>query len=199
MPRKALNLLLIAALCAVSALVVAMQRDFTRPNYEFMPEMVHSPASAAFDANAIFADGKTLQPPPEGALAYGAERFHYGPGPEEAQRAGRELANPFAEDENVAEHVARGRAVYRSFCFPCHGSGGGGDGPVAQRGYPPPPSLMAENARAMKDGQLFHVVTRGQGNMPPHAVQVAPDDRWKVALYIRSLQGPASPGEGGAQ
>jgi mono/diheme cytochrome c family protein len=194
-----LNLFLIAALCAMSALVVAMRPDTSRPNYEFMPEMVHSPASAAFDANAVFADGKTLQAPPEGTLAHGAERFYYGPGPEEAQRAGLELENPFAGDDNIADHVARGRAVYRSFCFPCHGSGGGGDGPVAQRGFPPPPSLLAEHARDMKDGQIFHLITLGQGNMPPHAAQVSPDDRWKAALYIRSLQGPASPAEGDAQ
>jgi len=25
--------------------------------------------------------------------------------------------------------------------------------------------------------------------MPPHAAQVRPDDRWKVALYVRQLQG----------
>lgn len=40
----------------------------------------------------------------------------------------------------------------------------------------------------MKDGQLFHIITYGQGNMPPYAVQVTQDDRWKIIAYIRSLQ-----------
>jgi hypothetical protein len=40
----------------------------------------------------------------------------------------------------------------------------------------------------MKDGQLFHVVTYGQGNMPAHAAQLSQDDRWQVILHLRSLQ-----------
>lgn len=40
----------------------------------------------------------------------------------------------------------------------------------------------------MKDGQMFHVVTYGFGNMPSYAVQVSREDRWKAILHIRDLQ-----------
>jgi hypothetical protein len=40
----------------------------------------------------------------------------------------------------------------------------------------------------MRDGQMFHVLTKGQGNMPSYAVQVAPEDRWKAILHVRTLQ-----------
>jgi hypothetical protein len=52
----------------------------------------------------------------------------------------------------------------------------------------PPPSLKAERAVQMRDGQLFHVITRGQGNMASYAVQVRPEDRWKAILHVRALQ-----------
>lgn len=66
-------------------------------------------------------------------------------------------------------------------------------GPVAQRGYPPPPSLLAEHAQKMKDGQLFHILTYGQNNMPSYAGQLSRDDRWNVVLYVRTLQATAQP------
>jgi mono/diheme cytochrome c family protein len=39
----------------------------------------------------------------------------------------------------------------------------------------------------MKDGQLFHIITFGQGNMPSYAAQVDRDDRWKVVRFVRGL------------
>jgi hypothetical protein len=38
---------------------------------------------------------------------------------------------------------------------------------------------------------MFHVITLGRNNMPAHAGQVSVDDRWKVILHIRKLQGSA--------
>ena len=57
------------------------------------------------------------------------------------------------------------------------------------RGVPPPPSLLADKALKMKDGQLFHIVTYGQANMASYAGQVTTEDRWAVILHIRHLQG----------
>lgn len=59
---------------------------------------------------------------------------------------------------------------------------------MATRGFPPPPSLFAENAVKMKDGQMFHVLSFGQANMASYASQISREDRWKVILYVRSLQ-----------
>jgi mono/diheme cytochrome c family protein len=40
----------------------------------------------------------------------------------------------------------------------------------------------------MPDGQMFHVLTYGQGRMPPVATQLASDDRWRAILHVRQLQ-----------
>ena len=45
----------------------------------------------------------------------------------------------------------------------------------------------------MKDGQLFHVLTYGQNNMPFYASQLSREDRWNVILYVRTMQAAATP------
>jgi hypothetical protein len=40
---------------------------------------------------------------------------------------------------------------------------------------------------------MYHLITLGQNNMPSYAAQVMRDDRWKVILFIRSLQAAAVP------
>jgi len=40
----------------------------------------------------------------------------------------------------------------------------------------------------LKDGEIFHTITLGFGSMGAHGAQIRPEDRWKIVLYIRSLQ-----------
>jgi mono/diheme cytochrome c family protein len=103
-----------------------------------------------------------------------------------AVRAGEELSNPYNVDDLAA--LARGAFVFRTWCLPCHGAAGRGDGPVAMRGFPAPPPFNSEKSLALKDGRMFHILTFGQKDMPSYASQVAEDDRWKSVLYVRSLQ-----------
>ncbi|HJT75609.1 MAG TPA: cytochrome c, partial [Gemmataceae bacterium] len=37
-------------------------------------------------------------------------------------------------------------------------------------------------------GYFFEVITDGFGAMPSYSEQVPPDDRWKIAAYVRALQ-----------
>lgn len=204
-PRNFLNMALLAAIIVTAVLTLAMRRDTSQPNYMFLPEMVYSVAYDAFAPNPVFADGQTLQTPIPGTIARGQIPLHYAATPEDALRAGAELPNPFAAPtgENAAQqrqaYLDRGAQVFRSFCIPCHGPSGAGDGPVTRRGFPPPPSLTAERAVNMKDGQMFHVLTYGQGNMASYAAQVSPEDRWKVILHVRGLQHAAAAAQARAQ
>ena len=39
-------------------------------------------------------------------------------------------------------------------------------------------------------GHIFNVITNGKGRMMPHGTQVNPEERWKIALYVKNvLQG----------
>ena len=93
-----------------------VEPDPARPNYEYLPEMVRSPAYESFSLNEHFPDGITLQPPLPGTLPRGSIRLHYAATAEEAVRAGRELINPFAgKDPRVFE---RGAFLYSTYCMP---------------------------------------------------------------------------------
>ena len=170
----------------VLGLRLVLVRDPGSPGTEFLPDMARSPAWLPQFDGAPTADGLAERPRVPGVVVRGALPFRYGPAPEEAERAGRELSNPFAKTDAAA--LARGAEVYGRFCAPCHGPDGGGEGPVVRRGMLRPPSLLAERALAMKDGQAFHILTMGQGNMASYAVQVPPEDRWKAILHVRKIQ-----------
>lgn len=191
MGRVVLNgFLLLAVVVSVVAIWI-LSPDLTKPNFEFLPQMAHSPRYNAFAPNPNFADGSTLQRLEPGTIARGSMPLHYAATPQDALRAGEELKSPL--DLSNVRARERGALVFSNFCAVCHGAGGAGNGPVAQRGYPPPPSLLAEHALKMKEGQLFHVLTYGQNNMPSYASQLSRDDRWNVILYVRTMQAAVTP------
>lgn len=171
---------------AAALLAAGCEQDVSKPNYEYSPDMVSSVAYESFAPNPNTPDGKTLMKPVSGTVPRGFKPLHLSSGPEEAARAGRELKNPYLAS---AEVLARGQVAFTRYCSPCHGTGGLGDGLVTAR-FPIPPSLLAEHAQGLPDGQIFHIITYGQGLMPAHGSQVQPEDRWKIVHYIRSLQHP---------
>lgn len=192
--RALLNFVLLVACVGVFAAArTLLPRDVKRPHYEFLPErqMSQDVSFDSFAPNPNFTDGLTLRSPPPGTIARGQLPLHYEPTPVDAVRAGEELNNPFSKSD--PGRLARGSVVFANFCQVCHGPTGFGNTPVTQRGFPQTPSLMGERALAMKDGQMFHVLTFGQGNMPAHAAQLSREDRWSVILHVRLLQRPHAP------
>lgn len=181
---RRLNVVLAVALVAVWAVTLMTRQDRTRRSRSFMPEMAYSVTHEAQAESRFWPDGAP-PPPPAGSIPRGHAGLGYRPTKEDAQRAGRELANPFPKDLPTLE---RGARVFANYCFPCHGPTGLGDGPVTKAGVPAPPSLLGESARRMADGRIFHIITFGQGNMPGHAAQIPREDRWKAALHVREIQ-----------
>ncbi|TQF10143.1 cytochrome c [Myxococcus llanfairpwllgwyngyllgogerychwyrndrobwllllantysiliogogogochensis] len=174
-------------LAALGLAVGGCEQDETRPNFEYAPDMVASVPYDSFAPNPNTGDGKTLLTPAKGTVPRGHLPLHLLAGPDAAERAGSELRNPYPSSPEV---VARGQTAFLRYCSPCHGAGGLGDGPVTAR-FSMPPSLLAEHAVGLPDGRIFHIITHGQGLMPAHGSQVAPEDRWKLVHYLRTLQNPA--------
>ena len=185
MKRKLLWLAVILLPVVVISGTHALSRDTNVRNREWPTQMQYSPAYRSQTTNPILANGITQQPAVAGTIPRGFQPFHYGSEPTEAERAGRELKNPF---QATTENLARGQYVFTNYCAVCHGASGAGDGPIIPK-YPNPPSYQTEKSKALPDGNMFHVITLGRNNMPSHAGQVSADDRWKVILYIRKLQG----------
>ena len=154
--------------------------------FEYMPDMVRDPAYKAFAPNSATADGLTLQNPVAGTIARGYQPFHYGPGEDEAARAGIELKNPYPA---AGQTIQEGKALYETYCLVCHGQSGKGDGPIAEK-IPHPPSYASDRVLQFRPGRIFHVITMGTTKMPSYAAQLSAAERWKVVAYVRtSLQG----------
>jgi mono/diheme cytochrome c family protein len=190
------NLSLTALLVLLVAAHWAVPSVQTQRNFHFMPDMVDSMAYET-QAPPPLIDGEFAVDlrPPAGSVARGHQPLSYDPTPEGAALAGMELENPTlagATEGGDSAAVERGAFVFSTFCVTCHGPQGLGDGPVTKQGVPPPPSLIAERALRMADGQMYHVITFGQGNMAAYASQVEREDRWRVINYVRRLQQEAT-------
>jgi len=99
--------------------------------------------------------------------------------------------------------LKRGQQRFDIYCAPCHSRLGDGDGMIARRGFPHPPSYHIERLRNAPDRHFYDVITNGYGVMYPYRDRVSPEDRWAIVAYIRALQlsqdaprdtPPASPG-----
>jgi mono/diheme cytochrome c family protein len=84
--------------------------------------------------------------------------------------------------------LERGQDRFNIYCTPCHDYTGGGRGMIVQRGFPPPPSYHIDRLREAPAGHFFDVMTNGLGAMYSYAARISPEDRWRIAAYIRALQ-----------
>ena len=168
------------------ALNAAVTPDLRTRNHEIFTEMVYSKANESFSHSESLPGGLTQQPLVPGVIVRGQLPFAYGTGSVEAVRAGRELTSPLSTDD--VDTLEAGRKLYGIYCTLCHDPAGNGRGTVVQHGMLPPPSLHGVRATSIADGEMFHILTRGQGNMASYAAQMTPLERWQVILYVRQLQ-----------
>lgn len=159
-------------------------RSSSDKGIEIFPDMVHAVPYEAFSASDITANGQSMQQEVPNTIARGRMPFTYGKGESEAKRAGRELKSPYKQ---TAKTLERGREVYTNYCLVCHGPKGKGDGPLIPK-FPNPPSLTSKRLRKYKDGRIFHIITRGSGDMQSHGSQIDYKDRWFLVQYVNWIQ-----------
>jgi mono/diheme cytochrome c family protein len=101
--------------------------------------------------------------------------------------AGIDLASP--EDMNESAFIARGKAVFLTYCAQCHGADHDGNGTVGQSFQPLPTDLRSPQVQNKPDGELFKSVSYGipGGRQPPLQTTITIDDRWRVIAYVKSL------------
>jgi mono/diheme cytochrome c family protein len=178
----------IKGLAAIALIIVfgSCDRDRNSTGWQYFDDMAHSAAYETYTPNPNFADGKTMRNPVEGTIPIGYQPYLYEKNDTDRVSAGKELVNPF---EASPEHLGRGKAVYDVYCISCHGDKGDGKGFLfTSKKYPfPPANLLTDKIRNNPEGEIYHVITVGFGVMPQHGSQVRPDDRWKVAMYIKNV------------
>ncbi len=176
------HILLFIILVIVVLLNASIENVWTQRNYEFFPDM----------AASVPVDAQTAR--------WNAAMRLRGSNPVRGTVSASTAAEPallpsalYASTDSAAmawtaAAMPRGKEVFDIFCLPCHGGGGAGDGEITKRGYPPPPSLLAENALKLGDQEIFRIISEGRGNMPSYRSQILSPDIWKSILYIRSMQ-----------
>lgn len=183
-------MVLLAALVAGGLLTACDGRRDTREVLN-MPDMHFQESFKAQEPNPWAPNG-TMMTPPEGTVPVNYQPYTIGD--LQADELASKLENPLPATEDV---LRVGHKYYGVFCISCHGETGNGMGKVvtANAGMPIPPSLYSEKLRnEWTDGRIFHVITRGQGNMPAYN-RIDPDKRWAIIHYVRSLQRAANPTE----
>ena len=174
-PSHAGRLATIGVLLLAGALAAGCRQDLhDTPRYE------------ALEESDFFADKRAMRPIPEGTVARGNLRA------DELFYTGKVNGEPVAElpaqvtvDQALLD---RGQNRFNIYCSPCHSQLGDGNGTVVQRGYKRPTSFHDQRLRNVPIGYFYDVITNGFGQMPDYSAQVAPQDRWAIAAYIRALQ-----------
>jgi mono/diheme cytochrome c family protein len=172
------------------ALIVLGGCQGVLPNPDF-ERMLNQQRAKPYAAQSLLPYGRTLQPPPMGAVPYvePAARGRAAGQPEVAtglDPSGRDLASiPIPIDRPLLE---RGRDRFDTLCAACHGVTGDGQSEVARHmEHRRPPSLVDARVRAFPPGRIFRVVAGGYGLMPSYAWALDARDRWAVVAYLGAL------------
>jgi mono/diheme cytochrome c family protein len=171
--------------------------DMKKPGYEYMPDMYRSPSYETYSENPNFSDSMTARQPVAGTIArgdaiytdYDRLPYPYANTPEGYEEAGVKLHNPI---EKTPDNMAEGKRLYENYCTHCHGATGQGDGLVVQFNGPKPPAYNSDALKNLPEGKMFHTTQWGKNMMGSHASQLTPTQRWKVIMYVQTLQSPAS-------
>ncbi|MFY9530622.1 MAG: cytochrome c [Candidatus Acidiferrales bacterium] len=147
-------------------------------------DMHAQPKYKPYAPSTFFDDGRSERPVVPGTVARGQLRT------DELLYTGKVngvLADTFPFPITQKD-LERGRERYNIYCSPCHDYTGSGRGMIVQRGLPPPPSYHIDRLRTAPAGYFFDVMTNGLGRMYSYSTRVLPEDRWRIAAYIRALQ-----------
>jgi mono/diheme cytochrome c family protein len=114
---------------------------------------------------------------------------HGGEPPMTLEQATVQMHNPL---QPTAENLAKGKDQFNTYCAPCHGESGQGNGPVAHLLAKRPDNLIAGTSKYVPDGYIYGAIRDGILTMPSYAQEVPPDQRWQVVMYLRSMQSAAA-------
>ena len=106
------------------------------------------------------------------------------------------LPNPKAR---TLASLDNGKKQFETFCTPCHGMMGLGDGTVAGPPFGKGPFLGvlpiagpigSQITKNFSDGHIYTVISQGIRRMPSYR-RIPADSRWDIVNYVRYLNGQA--------
>lgn len=178
------------------------------PGRTYMPDMAYSRAYEAYGYNNVGDYEKLKQKgvfynglPVAGTMARGDVSAYTLPGNDSGYALAASYRNPMDTITLNDGQRKEAERLYLIHCAICHGTRLDGNGPLWKGGdgpYPAAPrNLTDDYSKALSDGQMYHVIMYGKGQMGSYASQVKPEERWWIIKYIREKQGGAA-GSGAA-
>ena len=185
MTFRARRVLGVVALACIPLAGCARGCTSSRPPIHLNPSMDDQPKVRPQTASSFFFNGASMREPVPGTVPIGGLKedaaFFTGKGAD-----GQFVATiPQPVDDALVE---RGRQRYTIYCQPCHDSRGDGQGILFQRGKVPTATFHDPKIVKYPDGQIFDVITNGQGLMSGYRWPIPPADRWAIVSYVRQLQ-----------
>jgi mono/diheme cytochrome c family protein len=151
-------------------------------------EFFNSNTSNPHWMNMRMPPANTVSRNPQGWLPYSI------PNDSTGLRLSNRLVNPLEQSDAI---IAQGKILYDTYCDHCHGAKGLGDGKVAEgvtvdgiekKAYAGVANLTGDALKNISEGHIFHVITYGKGLMMQHGSQITPEERWKIARFVKTLQ-----------
>jgi len=99
--------------------------------------------------------------------------------------AAEDIQNPMPASK---ESIAMGRALFMTYCLPCHGESGKGDGLVGKVFDTEPADLTSDYVKDdLTDGWIWGTITFGSYIMPRYGYDMSPTERWHVVNFVRNI------------
>jgi mono/diheme cytochrome c family protein len=93
-------------------------------------------------------------------------------------------ANPV---KSTPELMAKAKKTYAIDCAMCHGDSGDGKGDMAADLKNVTDFTRPDAMKDRTDGELFHIIRKGKGDMPPEGDRAKDDDVWSLVHYVRAF------------
>jgi mono/diheme cytochrome c family protein len=200
-------------ICLTFLVFGAIMRSRAQPSAEpriaLVQDMDNQVKFKTQHATDIFADGRATRPKVLGTVARGQldADDHLYRGFTSTWNAGEsKFTSTFLDGFPVKVDDAlmkRGQLKFNTYCMPCHGYDGRGEGPVAHRAselratpalspqmkWVDPANLTDPKVIARPDGHIYNTLVNGIRNMGAYGPAIQDvNDRWAIVAYVRALQ-----------
>ena len=153
--------------------IIAVLITFYATGWPWSTDMVEQPAPAPYHGP---------RPAVEGTLPVSGE-FSW-------DRSQLEQLYPSHPLPPSDSNLQKGQSLFSSYCAPCHGESGKGDGPVAKV-FIPPSDLGDPFVQINTDGWFYGTIRNGVRLMPRYGAELTSEQTWQIVIYLRTLQRPS--------
>ncbi len=85
------------------------------------------------------------------------------------------------------ESMNKAKKTYAIDCAMCHGENGNGKGELAADMKNVTDFTASDAMKNHTDGELFYIIRKGKGDMPPEGDRAKDDDVWGLVNYVRAF------------